>query len=281
MAIIISLKFNEGYMRLFQAGLFFIMLVCVVYITGCTQSPPTKAVTPSFPVTTIITTAMVTTVPTPPPQTPTIPPACADLAATITDDSKFLTSLNDFNIVGQIRDFASDGCDRNASLQIDQLLKKIPKPRDPTLARARTYLIDAASYCQSPTSASPGRVADELDTFTATYKEFQESETLCRNTIPAIVAQSESGSQKTNFYGTGSDQEQFTLNRNTIWKFAMTYSGEDKFIVEVKDSQFNVVDKLADQTGSYMGKKSVSLRPGTYYLRVTATGPWAVILTSQ
>lgn len=280
-AIIISSKFNEGYMRLLQAGFFIVMLVCMMCVAGCTNSTTTKAVPTSFPVTTSITTIAVTTVSTPPPQTPTISPACVNLAATATDDSKFMISLNDYNIVGRIGDLASKGCDQKAALQIDQLLTKIPKPKAPALVRARTYLMDANNYCQMPTSASSGRVADELNQFTTAFNEFKESATLCHITIPPVVSQPETESQKTNFYGTGSDQQQFTLTGTGMRKFAMTYSGQDRFSVELKDSQFNVINRLASENGSYMGKKSISLGQGTYYLRVIASGPWTVTLTSQ
>jgi hypothetical protein len=87
-------------------------------------------------------------------------------------------------------------------------------------------------------------------------------------------------SKTTTFQGSGDDVQSFTATGDGIRIFAMSYSGEHNFAVILKDSQGNEIDLLANEIGSYSGKKSERLGPGTYYLDVTASGPWSVTLTS-
>ena len=88
-------------------------------------------------------------------------------------------------------------------------------------------------------------------------------------------------SKTTTFQGTGDDVQSFTANGDGIRIFTMSYSGSGNFAIWLKDSQGNEIDLLANEIGSYSGKKSNRLGPGTYYLDVTASGPWSVTLTSM
>ena len=60
----------------------------------------------------------------------------------------------------------------------------------------------------------------------------------------------------------------------------MTYNRQGNFIVWLKDAQGNNIDLLANKIGSYSGEKSAQLSTGTYYLDVTASGPWSIQITS-
>jgi|SRR5208283_507489 len=84
----------------------------------------------------------------------------------------------------------------------------------------------------------------------------------------------------TKFQGTGDDVQSFTATGYGIRIFSMSYNSNDNFIVWLEDSNGNKLDLLANEIGSYSGKHSVSLDTGTYYLDVTASGPWEIDLTS-
>ncbi len=81
--------------------------------------------------------------------------------------------------------------------------------------------------------------------------------------------------------GNSDDVRSFTTSGDGIRIFAMSYSGEKNFAIWLEDSQGNKLDLLANEIGSYTGKKSERLGPGTYYLDVTASGPWTVTVTSM
>jgi len=62
----------------------------------------------------------------------------------------------------------------------------------------------------------------------------------------------------------------------------MDYQGEQPFTVELRDSQGTILEILADEPGPYNGvKASDPLQTGTYYLDVTASGPWTIDISSQ
>ncbi|WP_292370112.1 hypothetical protein [Methanoregula sp. UBA64] len=88
------------------------------------------------------------------------------------------------------------------------------------------------------------------------------------------------GSKVTSFKGYGDDVQSFTATGDGMRIFSMSYSGESNFIIWLEDSQGNKLDLLVNEIGSYNGKTSERMGPGTYYLDVSASGPWTVTLTS-
>jgi hypothetical protein len=91
---------------------------------------------------------------------------------------------------------------------------------------------------------------------------------------------SSSGSGPTIFNGYGDDVVSFNAQGTGLRIFNMRYTGGSNFIVVLKDNQGNWVDLLANKIGSYSGKKSAQLNSGTYYLDVTASGPWTIEIYS-
>ena len=87
-------------------------------------------------------------------------------------------------------------------------------------------------------------------------------------------------SEVTTFHGNGDDVQSFTASGDGIRIFDMSYSGSSNFAIWLEDNQGNHIDLLVNKIGSYEGKKSEHLGPGTYYLDVTASGAWTVDLTS-
>jgi hypothetical protein len=99
-------------------------------------------------------------------------------------------------------------------------------------------------------------------------------------TYSSTIASTPTPLPVTTFQGTGDDVQSFTATGYGIRIFSMSYNGDDNFIVWLEDSNGNKLDLLANEIGSYSGKHSVSLDSGTYYLDVTAGGPWEIDLTS-
>ncbi len=84
------------------------------------------------------------------------------------------------------------------------------------------------------------------------------------------------------FEGTGDTRQSFTVTESGTRVFAMDYQGEQPFTVELRDSQGTILEILADEPSRYNGiKASDSLQTGTYYLDVTASGPWTIDISSR
>ena len=80
--------------------------------------------------------------------------------------------------------------------------------------------------------------------------------------------------------GQGDDVRSLNAAGTGLGIFSMTYNGQGNFIVWLKDAQGNNIDLLANEIDSYSGEKSAQLSTGTYYLDVTASGPWSIQITS-
>jgi hypothetical protein len=61
----------------------------------------------------------------------------------------------------------------------------------------------------------------------------------------------------------------------------MSHTGSHNFAVVLKDSGGNYVTLLANEIGSYSGKKSERLTSGTYYLDITADVSWTINISSM
>ena len=71
-------------------------------------------------------------------------------------------------------------------------------------------------------------------------------------------------SKTTTFQGNGDDVQSFTATGDGMRIFAMSYSGDGNFVIWLKDNQGNDIDLLANEIGSYNGKKSERLGPGIF-----------------
>jgi hypothetical protein len=80
--------------------------------------------------------------------------------------------------------------------------------------------------------------------------------------------------------GSGDDVKSFSATGTGLRIIAMTYTGQHNFIVTLKDSQGEYVALLANEIGSYSGRKSQVLSTGTYYLDVQSSGPWTIDISS-
>ena len=89
-----------------------------------------------------------------------------------------------------------------------------------------------------------------------------------------------SSSGSTHLSGSGDDVRTFTATGSALRVFSMSYSGQSNFIVKLLDGDGGYVELLANEIGSYSGKKTATLRTGKYVLDITASGPWTIDISS-
>jgi len=89
------------------------------------------------------------------------------------------------------------------------------------------------------------------------------------------------GSKSFTMKGFGNDVQKFILSGDGMRIFYTSQSGNGNFGVWLKDNLGNKIDLLAYDIGSYSVKKSVLMGSGTYYLDVTASGPWSITIHSK
>jgi hypothetical protein len=81
------------------------------------------------------------------------------------------------------------------------------------------------------------------------------------------------------FSGTANNKVLFTVPVSGPRTFAMQYNGDGNFIVAIDDSNGNLKELVANTLGSYSATANEPMTAGTYYLDVTASGPWQVVMT--
>jgi hypothetical protein len=89
-----------------------------------------------------------------------------------------------------------------------------------------------------------------------------------------------SSPQTTHYSGHGDDVKSFTATGSGLRIFTMSHTGSHNFAVVLKDNSGNWVALLANEIGSYSGKKSERLTSGTYYLDIKADGSWTIDISS-
>ena len=81
--------------------------------------------------------------------------------------------------------------------------------------------------------------------------------------------------------GFGDDVQSFTVTGTGLRIFLMSHDGTRNFAVVLKDHSGNWVALVANEIGSYFGKKFEQLTTGTYYLDITADGSWTIDISSM
>jgi predicted lipoprotein with Yx(FWY)xxD motif len=105
--------------------------------------------------------------------------------------------------------------------------------------------------------------------------------TAAKLTTLRTAAPTQASSKTYIFEGSGDKTQKFTTTADVMWLFDMTYSGEEIFMVVLKNETGDNIGVLAETGGSYTGAISERLKPGTYYLDVSAAGPWKITLISR
>jgi hypothetical protein len=214
--------------------------------------------------------------------TPGLSAACKDLAAETENDAAFLYFINNNRIVSRIYHLVYHQCDKIPAAQINQLIISNAKPDTPSLIQARQYLISATTYCQIPDSASPGRTESDMEKFVEKMDEFHDILTSCRlpgENISSLQKIQESG-EIVRLRGSGDDAVLFTVTGDGLRIITMKNTGDSTFIVWLRDDNGAPVDMLVNDIGPCTGKTSEIMKTGTYFVDITADGPWAVSIIS-
>ena len=122
----------------------------------------------------------------------------------------------------------------------------------------------------------------ETDTMTRDFGGVSGILTYYRNNnVPSPSSSLSSSSGQTHLSGSGDDVQSFTATGSGLRIFTMSHTGSHNFAVVLKDSGGNYLTLLANEIGSYSGKKSERLTSGTYYLDITADGSWTIDISSM
>ena len=277
-------------------GFLAFLILGFLLISGCTSTGSTSAavntptpqivyvtvlVTPTLtPTATLDAGAKQTTTPV-----STISATCNDLISSVKDDLSFLDFVDNNNVISRTYMLIYDKCDLTTSSQINQeIIKTDPKPKTPSMLQARKYLLSVTSWCIEPNSASLSRAKDDMENFGNKLKEYTDVVTSCQNLIDEDLSVLSKVSQEyegvATFSGYGNKEVLFTVTGTGLRQFTMKYIGSHNFIVKLEDENGEYVDLLANEIGSYSGKKSTRLIAGTYNLDVTSSGSWMFIMTT-
>lgn len=87
-----------------------------------------------------------------------------------------------------------------------------------------------------------------------------------------------------NFEGTGDSVSPFFRLNAGLTTFTMSHDGSSNFIIDLIHTEGRKVDLLANEIGTYDGKKAVGIQPenifgaipGIYILTITADGNWKI-----
>jgi hypothetical protein len=113
------------------------------------------------------------------------------------------------------------------------------------------------------------------------YRRSYSTPTAQKTAILTQTPTQSSSSGSTFLSGAGDDVRSFTATGAGLRIFSMSHTGSHNFAVVLKDSGGNYMTLLANEIGSYSGKKSERLTSGTYYLDITADGSWTIDISSM
>ena len=116
---------------------------------------------------------------------------------------------------------------------------------------------------------------------TRIFHRIYTTPTTQKTVIPTQTLTQLSSSGSTHLSGNGDDVQSFTATGSGLRIFTMSHIGSHNFAVVLKDSGGNYLTLLANEIGSYSGKKSERLTSGTYYLDITADGSWTIDISSM
>ena len=87
---------------------------------------------------------------------------------------------------------------------------------------------------------------------------------------------SDTQTDKNTVSGYGDDVIKLDVKTADLLVLSISHNGRSNFAIILKDSEGNWVDLLVNTIGPYNGRNSVKVDVGTYYLDITADGPWAI-----
>ena len=278
-------------------GLLALLVIGMGLAGGCTNAavPPKIPETPApqvenvpIPVTTAIpareTTVKVQPSGTPVPA-PAVPAACRDLVLVAAGDAAFLHAMKDNGVLSDIYNLGKYDCNLRSAARVNREIATSPQPETPLLIQARQDMISAAQRCYDPSnSEAEARTNEDLDRSLGNMVAYGRLVSSCEGkideNISALLKISVNAQGGTLLHAGSDDMQSFTAAGSGIRLFTISSSGNGKFTAWLKDSQGKKIDLLVDTTGPYDGKRSQALGPGTYFVDVTASGPWTISVTT-
>ena len=256
-----------------STGIFLIFLcIAVIFVAGCTSPESTNA-TPQI----VYVTVLVTPTPTVAPEV-TAPAMSQDA----TMDQVFVDYIFEKQILEQMTELTSaregeytTGVGYNAepkriAANLTALLVNSPKPGSEKMKAFRSAMLDAVSMMDG-TTAGFSRYREAMQTVTRTKYDALSG-------IPSLES---FDVEPTQFSGYGNDVQSFNSTGTGRKFFTMEHTGDSNFVILLKDESDRYISLLANEIGSYSGKKSANLTIGKYYLDVTADGAWTIDITSN
>lgn len=280
-----------------MTGLIILLVIGMSLAGGCTNAPVPPEITDT-PAPQVVNVTVPVTPATPAPATtvkarpsmtpvpaPVVPAACQDLVLAAAGDAAFLHAMKDYGVYSDIYNLGNFDCSVRSAARVTREIATSPQPDTPLLIQARQDMISAAAHCYDPpdSEAHAGTNAD-LDRSLAKMAAYGSLVSSCEGrideNISASLKISVNAQGGTFLHAGGDDMQSFTAGDRGTRLFTISYSGNGKFTAWLKDNLGKNIDLLVDTTGVYDGKKTRDLGPGTYFIDVTASGPWTISVTT-
>lgn len=260
--------------------LFIVLLVAVVMTAGCVSENKNTVVTPTQTIqapTIIVTTTTQTTIPT----------------TIVTDSPTFTTTFSKEPIVGTWEYKLESGKIYGTWTfrQDNTFLTTLPETnfsnegvwRKVSENRFETKFNGDRDWNENHYTYTPqtDTVNYDLPSMPIKLHRIYITPTTQKTVIPTQTLTQSSSSGSTHLSGNGDDVQSFTATGSGLRIFTMSHSGSHNFAVVLKDNAGNYMTLLANEIGSYSGKKSERLTSGIYYLDITADGSWTIDISSM
>ena len=116
-----------------------------------------------------------------------------------------------------------------------QIISEGPKPKTPSLAKARQYLISSTTYCYETTAAMKTRTRDDLEKYLEKMTEYTDTVNSCpdygNGTVFASVKKTLGPYGGIFLNGTGNQVQELKVSSAGMRFFSMSYTGEGTFSV--------------------------------------------------
>jgi len=256
------------------SGFFIILVIALTLLSGCADEPAPAPVPVPTPVPT--TTAPPATVE----QTPTLTAACQDLLSAADDDVAFMNAMTKNHVFSRAFALTVNDCSLAPAASVNTVISEGPKPKTPSLARARQYLISSTTYCYETTAAMKTRTRDDLEKYLEKMTEYTDTVNSCpdygNGTVFASLKKTLGPFGGIFLNGTGNQVQELKVSNAGMRFFSMSYTGEGTFSVSLQDKSKKITVLHTNSNGEYRGTESEKLEAGNYIINVTASGPWTI-----
>ncbi len=286
-----------------KSGVFlcFILLVVIVFLSGCTSPGPTTAATPT-PTSTPAPTPIPTPIPTPVTTSAISEPVSSQAQKDLLDDTQFITALNNESILDDCMKLLGScdayvnsttlagyrtGCDQDLARLITLKLQQTPHPASPKLVLFRSMMMDAIGVVEGK-SSDKSRLTDRLIAATAVFSEYSGKNITISTPEPTpFYTPSPTPTSALSYLsltctlmhcsGNGNAIASVDVDRPRSYVIHMNYTGQNEFVAKIADNK-GYFSLLANELGPYSGEKPVQLgsTSRTYNITITASGPWTI-----